>query len=119
VTKDGFELLESEKIGGKVTRKKSKMFNYDLLGEVNFWRDFLCESEPRIILNFGKDQHIIISSNMLQTEVHWPGIPEKYAKPFKNIEYQDDLFSWAKLANLNVESDEDDEDGFWEEDSND
>jgi hypothetical protein len=118
VTKDGFELLESEKIGGKVTRKKSKMFNYDLLGEVNFWRDFLCESEPRIILNFGKDQHIIISSNMLQTEINWPGIPEKYAKPFKNIEYQDDLFSWAKLANLNVDNEED-EDIFLEEESDD
>jgi hypothetical protein len=119
VTKDGFELLESERIGAKVTRKKSKMFNYDLLGEVNFWRDFLCESEPRIILNFGKDQHIIISSNMLQTEIEWPGIPEKYAKPFKNIDYQDDLFSWAKLANLNVDYDDEVEEDFWEEENDD
>jgi hypothetical protein len=71
-----------------------------------------------MILNFGKNQHIIISSNMLQTEINWPGIPEKYAKPFKNVEYQDDLFSWAKLANLNVDNDED-EDGFWEEESDD
>ncbi len=112
VTKDGLESLESERIGAKVTRKKSKMFNYDLLGEINFWRDFLCESEPRIILNFGKGQHMIISSNMLETEIDWPGMPERFAKPFKNIEYQEDLFSWAKLANLESDYAEDDE-GDW------
>ncbi|MBI5954032.1 MAG: hypothetical protein HY865_20440 [Chloroflexi bacterium] len=109
VTKNGFEPLDSEKIGGKVTRKKSRMFNYDLLGEINFWRDFLCGSEPRIILSFGKGQQLIVSSNMLQTDVQWPGMPERYAKPFTNVEYQEDLFSWAKLANLKIDADEDEE----------
>jgi hypothetical protein len=33
--------IESAKIGGKVTRRKSRMFNYDLLEELQFWRDFL------------------------------------------------------------------------------
>ena len=115
VTKDGFEPLDSEKIGGKVTRKKSRMFNYDLLGEVNFWRDFLCESEPRIILNFGKGQHLIISSNMIQTDIVWPGMPEKFSKPFANVEYQEDLFTWAKLANLDMNYDEDGDDWVEEE----
>jgi hypothetical protein len=39
---------------------------------------------------------------MMQTEVDWPGIPEKYAKPFKNVEYAEDLFSWAKLQELSI-----------------
>jgi hypothetical protein len=119
VTKDGFESLDSEKIGGKVTRKKSRMFNYDLLGEINFWRDFLCDSEPRAILSFGKGQQIIVSSNMLQTDIEWPGMPEKYAKPFANVEYQEDLFSWAKLANITIDSDEDDEEGYLSEEESD
>ncbi|MGA2504989.1 MAG: HNH endonuclease signature motif containing protein [Anaerolineales bacterium] len=115
VTKDGSLPLVSDKIGSKVTRKKSKMFNYDLLGEVNFWRDFLSDSEPRIILNFGRKQNLIISTKMLQTEIEWPGIPEKYAKPFKNIDYQDDLFTWSKLANLIVDIESDEEEDLLEE----
>ncbi len=112
VTKDGITPEESEKVGSRVTRKKSRMFNYDLLGEVNFWRDFLSDSSPRIILNFGRGQYVIISTAMMQTEVDWPGIPEQFAKPFKNIEYPEDLFSWAKLAGLdfNLEHEPEDED---------
>lgn len=101
VTKDGFEVLSSEKIGSKVTRKKSRMFNYDLLGEVQFWRDFLSKSQPRITLSFGSNQYTIISTNLLNGNVTWPGIPEEYAKPFKNVEYVDDLFSWAEFDSDN------------------
>ena len=82
VTKDGYNPIASKKIGARVTSKKSRMFNYDLLGEVNFWRYFLSEGEPRIILNFGNGSNVVISTTMMQTEVDWPGIPEKYAKPF-------------------------------------
>ncbi len=111
ITKDGFIPEASEKVGSRVTRKKSHMFNYDLLGEVNFWRDFLSDSQPRIILNFGKGQHAIISTTMMQTEIDWPGIPEEFAKPFKNIDYAEDLFSWAKLVGLeaNLDHEFDDE----------
>lgn len=116
VTKDGVISEESDKIGSRVTRKKSKMFNYDLLGEVNFWRDFLSDSQPRIILNFGKDQHLIVSTTMMQADVDWPGIPEKYAKPFKNVEYVEDLFSWAKLNDLNVDFDDESDEADLEAD---
>jgi hypothetical protein len=105
VTKDSVVPEASEKVGSRVTRKKSHMFNYDLLGEVNFWRDFLSDSQPRIIFNFGKSQHAIISTTMIQTEINWPGIPEKFARPFKNIDYAEDLFSWAKLVGLEADLD--------------
>ena len=114
VTKDGYIPIASEKIGAKVTSKKSRMFNYDLLGEVNFWRYFLSDGEPRIILNFGSGSYATISTTMMQTEVDWPGIPEKYAKPFKNIEYAEDLFSWAKLQELSVNTE--DEFGEYDDD---
>ena len=114
VTKDGVTAEDSEKIGPRVTRKKSRMFNYDLLGEVNFWRDYLSDSGPRIILNFGSGQHIIVSTTMMQTEIDWPGIPEKFARPFKNIDYAEDLFTWAQLAGLQADLDygsEDEDEG--------
>jgi hypothetical protein len=120
VTKDGFTAEESGKVGSRVTRKKSRMFNYDLLGEVNFWRDFLSDGGPRMIFDFGRGQHIIVSTSMMQAGIDWPGIPEKFAKPFKNVDYVEDLFSWAKLAGLDAdldyESDEEREADDWEED---
>jgi hypothetical protein len=116
VTKDGAIPLESESIGRRVTRKKARMFNYDLLGEVQFWRDFLSDSQPRIILPFGKGQSILISTTMMQAEIGWPGMPEEHQRPFKNVEYFDDLFSWAALAHLDDEYGEDEEEG-WEDES--
>ena len=120
VTIDGFVPEASERVGSRVTKKKSRMFNYDLLGEVNFWRDFLSDSQPRIIFNFGKGQHAIVSTAMMHTEIDWPGIPEKFAKPFKNIDYVEDLFSWAKLAgleaSLDFEFDDESEEGELDDD---
>jgi hypothetical protein len=112
VTQDGSLPLESELIGARVTRKKARMFNIDLLREVQFWRDFLSESKPRIIMSFGKGQNIIISTTLIQTEVRWPGMPEEYQRAFKNAEYPDDLFSLAEMEQLDAEHDEDEE---WED----
>src|SRR5207245_1279264 len=47
-----------------------------------------------------------------------PGIPEQYAKPFKNVEYAETLFTWAEVANLESDIDsssDDNEDEDWEE----
>jgi hypothetical protein len=113
VTEDGITPLDPDSIGSKVTRKKARMYNFDLLREVQFWRDFLSDSQPRIILPFGRGQHIIISTTMMQAEVEWPGMPEEYQESFKNVEYLDDLFSWAALQQLEAEYYEDDEE--WED----
>lgn len=112
VTSDSVTPLESAKIGSKVTRKKAKMFNYDLLAEVQFWRDFLSDGSPRTILSFDKGQYIAISTTMMQAEIEWPGMPEEHQKPFKNVEYMDDLFSWSEWAHLEEEYGEEDD---WEE----
>ena len=118
VTTDGLNALSSEKIGIRVTRKKSRMFNHDLLGEVQFWRDYLSGSSPRIIMSFGPKQHLVISTTLMQGTVTWPGIPEEHTKPFKNIEYIDDLFSWAEFSELDQERERIDLDE-WEDDDND
>ncbi len=41
----------------------------------------------------------MISTALLSGDIDWPGIPEKYAKTFTNVEYAEDLFTWAKLQN--------------------
>jgi len=111
VSKDGVVSLESEQIGSRVTHKKSRMFNYDLLGEIQFWRDYLGESKPRIVFPFGRGQHMIVSTALMQSEIEWPGIPEQYAKPFKNVEYDEDLFTLSEASSLDQEFADEDEYG--------
>lgn len=109
ITTDGVQPYPSEKIGSRVTKKKSRMFNYDLLGEMQFWRDYLSNSNPRIILRFDTTQHIVISTSLMQGSITWPGIPEEHAKQFKNVEYVDDLFSWAEWTAIDQEQEHDEE----------
>jgi hypothetical protein len=114
VTSDGFESIQAKYIGRQVTRKKSRLFNHDLLGEVQFWRDFLGRSTPRILFPFGTDkQNLIVSTSLSSGQVCWPGIPAEHDMPFKNVEYVDDLFTWAEAGGLSEDDDlagEDDED---------
>ena len=103
VTSDGVNPIDSRQIGRRVTRAKSRMFNYDLLGEVQFWRDFLGHSSPQIVFPFGpQPQRMIISTAMGSGKVQWPGIPDEHAMPFKNVEYLDDLFTWAEGGSLTM-----------------
>lgn len=113
VTKDGQNHLDSEKIGSRVTHKKARMFNYDLLREVHFWRDFLGDSQPRIVFPFGEKQNVVVSTKMMQTDIDCPGVPEEHARPFKNVEYEEDLFTLDALSRLNIPEGENEED--WEE----
>lgn len=118
ITVDGLNPPPSETIGGKVTRKKSRTFNYNLLAEVQFWRDYLSESQPRIILPFGHvRQTIVIPTTLMRGDVTWPGIPKEHAKPFKNVEYVDDLFTWAEFRSLEDGLEEPDEDEWLEEEA--
>lgn len=100
-------LNRSSKIGGQVTRRKSRLFNYDLLGEIQFWRSFLSNSSSRITLPFGSDeQSLVISATMARGEVYWPGIPSEHDKPFRNIEFADDDESWAETDLADGDQDE-------------
>ncbi len=116
VTVDGFSTPPPSRIGPRVTKQKSHRFNYDLLVEVNFWRDYLSNGRPRIILSFGPNQLLIIPTTLISSIVSWPGIPEEFAKPFQNVQYIDDLFSWAELLQLESAKDEELEEEFGLED---
>lgn len=94
-TRNGHIPLESKRIGPRSTKAKSRMWNYDLLQEVQFWRDYLGESQPRIILNMD-GQSLVISCVLLRATISWPGIPDD-VKVFRTADIEDDLFSVADL----------------------
>lgn len=96
-TVDGTKPEVSHSIGPRITRKKSRLFNYDLLGDVQFWRDYLSGSSTRIVLGFGpRVDRLIILTDLMQGTVEWPGIPPEHDLPFRNVSYVDDLLSWAE-----------------------
>jgi HNH endonuclease len=97
ITVDGVKPYASHAIGLRITRKKARLFNYDLLGDVQFWRDYLSGSSPRIVLPFGpKVERLVVLTDLMQGTVSWPGIPPEHDMPFRNIAYVDDLLSWAE-----------------------
>lgn len=104
-TTDGQTSLESKRIGPRSTRLKSRMYNIDLLGEINFWRDYFADRSPRITLKFGS-QHILISTELMNAEISWPGVPGD-SKAFRNITYEENLFSLADLLQATDEYKED------------
>lgn len=96
LTQDGETVLPSDQIGRRVTSKKSRMRNYKYLAEVNFWRDYLSNGSPHIVLNFG-DQSAVIGTEFLAFDVSWPGVPGD-DMAFKNLTYAEDLFSKSEMA---------------------
>ncbi len=93
LTEDGETPLPPHQIGRRVTSLKARMYNDLYLGEVNFWREYLANGHPRIILNFGH-QSAVIEAKLLEFDVQWSGIPGD-DKPFTNQVGQEDLFSLA------------------------
>lgn len=72
------------------------MYNDLYLAEVNFWRDYLSQGQPRIILDFG-NQSAVVDAHLLTFNVKWAGIPGDQIQ-FKNRLYSEDLFTWADLV---------------------
>jgi hypothetical protein len=98
LTSDGLMPLPPERVGKRVTSLKARMFNDKYLAEVNFWRDFLANVSPRFVLDFGS-QSAVISSEFLNFNLAWPGIPGDDLS-FKNQSYEEDLFTLAGLEGV-------------------
>lgn len=98
LTVDGEAPLPPRKIGRRVTRMKTNMFNDKYLAEVNFWRDVLSDGQPRFTLNFSS-QSLVISTDFISFDVEWPGIPND-EMAFINQSYDEDLFTTAEWNRL-------------------
>lgn len=94
-TKDGFESLQGKTTGKKSTKRKSRMYNFDVLKEVQFWRDFLSQGNPRISCLFGK-QALVIDNSLMSASITWPEVSGDHANRM-SARYDDDLFSLADL----------------------
>jgi hypothetical protein len=94
-TSDGFIALEGKTTGKKSTKRKSRMYNFDVLKEVQFWRDFLSQGQPRITCLFG-GQALVIDNDLMSASITWPGVPGDQADRMA-ASYEDDLFTLADL----------------------
>jgi 5-methylcytosine-specific restriction endonuclease McrA len=112
-TRDGYTVLTPKGTGRRSTSKKSRMYNYDLLGEVQFWRDYLTDGGQRLIVPLGGPS-LILDGTLLSATVYWPGVPGD-KRPFLNAVLQDDLFSSAEY-HAALESDGEAELDEWEVD---
>lgn len=107
VTSDGINDYESSEIGARVTRKKSRMYNFNVLSEVQFWRDYLSESQPRIVVKF-LDQQFVIGTKLIQSDLLWPGVPDDQ-RSFKNVSIEENLFSLQEYEEFSDEGPDSDE----------
>ena len=112
VTRDGKIPIEAAYIGSKVTKKAARTFNHDLLGDLQFWRDYLSDGLPRIGPRFDDEETLIIATSLMRCDVSWPGMPAEFAQSFKNIDFPEYLFSISELAELSAA---DEDDGDWDE----
>ena len=94
LTKDGLEVLPSMAVGPRATRLKSHLYNYDLLGELHFWSEYLSDAQPRIIVDLG-GQSLVIDARLMHTEVEWVGVADDDLA-FDNTAREDDLFTSAE-----------------------
>ena len=69
------------------------MYNYQLLGELQFWKEYLSDGQPAVILNFG-GQSLVIDAELITGGATWPGVPDD-VKPFANTLREMNLFSSA------------------------
>jgi hypothetical protein len=101
VTKDGQQEYNSADVGAKVTHKKARMYNRDLLVEVNFWRNYLSDGQPRIVYKCD-GQALVIATTLLQSKVTWPGVPDDTIE-FRNVQIPETLFTLQESDALQAE----------------
>lgn len=106
VTQDSINPVAPRKVGGKVTKKKAKMFNIDVLEELNFWRYFFFQDRAHLMITFGDFAALSVAGNFLSQKISWPGVPADRAKSFKNAVVEEDLFGSAEFEQLGQDDEE-------------
>lgn len=89
LTKDGREPLEPRRVGRKVTKRKSRMYNEGYFDAVHFLRYFLLDGKPRFILEIGP-QRICIEGDFPSVDAKWPAITDKRFDPISMLDSDDE-----------------------------
>lgn len=93
ITSDGERPIESKRIGAKVTRIRAKKFNFDVFQEIHFWRQFLSDGSPNIVIPFADGIELVIGAELLETDISWPpALPAERRKKVVSQERELDLF---------------------------
>jgi hypothetical protein len=89
LTKDGREPLEPHRVGRKVTKRKSRMYNEGYFDAVHFLRYFLLDGKPRFVLKVGR-QAIIVDGDFPSVNARWPMIADKRFDPITMLDSGDE-----------------------------
>lgn len=85
LTKDGREPLEPWRVGRKVTKRKSRMYNEGYFDAVHFFRYFLLDGKPRLTLKVG-EQAIVVDGDFPGMEARWPKIEDRRFDPVSMLD---------------------------------
>lgn len=107
-TIDGEKPLQPKTTGRRATKAKSRMYNGDYVDELQFWRDYLANGTPRIVVHFGS-QSLSIDNKPLEVHISWPGVTGDAPRNVR-VGHDDDLFTGAEYAAIIREATEQSQD---------
>jgi hypothetical protein len=109
LTSDGSTQLDPRRVGRKVTRRKSRMYNEAYFDAVHFLRYFLMDGRSRMVIRAGA-QLVAVGADFPQVKARWVAINDKTFEPAElvadpdeddvldavvtEIDYQDD-WDWG------------------------
>ncbi|MCX4561481.1 hypothetical protein OHU07_30155 [Streptomyces phaeochromogenes] len=89
LTKDGKEPLDPRRVGRKVTKRKSRMYNEGYFDAVHFFRYFLLDGRARVVFEVGR-QKIAIDGDFPQVDAKWPLIDDNRFNPVTMLDSGDE-----------------------------
>lgn len=107
LTVDGYDPLPSHRVGRRVTRRKTRMYNDAYFEAVHFWRSFLTHGRPETILPAGQ-QRLTIAYEFPTSGARWPAVGGTTFSP-QRVAHSDDI-DVLDLAVSQLALDYDDED---------
>jgi hypothetical protein len=85
LTKDGRESLDPRRVGRKITRRKSRMYNEGYFDAVHFFRYFLLDGNSRVVLRLG-EQTIRIEGDFPAVDATWAQIDDRRFDPMSMLD---------------------------------
>jgi len=85
LTKDGREPLDPRRVGRKVTKRKSRMYNEGYFDAVHFLRYYLLDGKACFILKVGR-QAITVDGDFPSVDAKWPKIADKRFDPITMLD---------------------------------
>ncbi|MCX4561450.1 hypothetical protein OHA02_35360 [Streptomyces phaeochromogenes] len=89
LTKDGKVPLDPRRVGRKVTKRKSRMYNEGYFDAVHFFRYFLLDGRARVVFEVGR-QKIAIDGDFPQVDAKWPLIDDNRFNPVTMLDSGDE-----------------------------